>query len=57
MFCLQESLGDKMTLEELYWWRVQRLFTMYNSITDDLVYKAMWKRKLTELMQRKDVYE
>ena len=43
MFCLQESLGDKMTLEELYWWRVQRLFTMYNSITDDLVIKLCGK--------------
>ena len=35
-----------MTLEDLYWWRVQRLFTMYNSITDDLVYKAMLESKL-----------
>ena len=52
MFCLQESLGDKMTLEELYWWRVQRLFTMYNSIDNDLVYKAMWERKLKELLLR-----
>ena len=43
-----------MTLEELYWWRVQRLFTMYNSITDDLVYKAMWERKLTELMRKRE---
>jgi len=25
---------------------------MYNSITDDLVYKAMWERKLKELMER-----
>ena len=41
-----------MTLEDLYWWRVQRLFTMYNSITNDEVYKAMWERKLKELMER-----
>ena len=41
-----------MTLEELYWWRVEKLFTMYNSITNDLVYKAMWERKLKELMER-----
>ena len=25
---------------------------MYSSITDDLVYKAMWERKLKELMER-----
>ena len=42
---------SKMTLEELYWWRVQRLWTIYNSITDDLAYKAMWERKLKELME------
>ena len=41
-----------MTLEDLYWWRVQRLWTIYNSITDDLAYKAMWERKLKELMER-----
>jgi len=41
-----------MTLEDLYWWRVQRLWTIYNSITDDEVYKAMWERKLKELMER-----
>jgi len=43
---------NKMTLEELYWWRVQRLWTIYNSITNDEVYKAMWERKLKELMER-----
>ena len=43
---------NKMTLEELYWWRVQRLWNIYNSITDDEVYKAMWERKLKELMER-----
>ena len=37
-----------MTNEDLYWWRVQRLWTMYSNITDDLVYKAMWERKLKE---------
>ena len=31
-----------MTLEDLYWWRVQRLWTMYKKTTDDLVYQAMW---------------
>ena len=41
-----------MTNEDLYWWRVQRLWTMYSNITDDLVYKAMWERKLKELMER-----
>ena len=41
-----------MTLEELYWWRVQRLWTIYNSITNDEVYKAMWEKKLKELMER-----
>jgi hypothetical protein len=25
---------------------------MYSSITDDLVYKAMWERKLKELLLR-----
>jgi hypothetical protein len=43
--------------EELFDRRVENLLKIYHSITDDLVYKAMWKRKLTELMQRKDVYE
>ena len=42
----------KMTLEDLYWWRVQRLWNIYNSITDDEVYKAMWERKLKELLMR-----
>ena len=32
--------------EELYWHRVSNLWIIYHSITDDLVYKAMWKRKL-----------
>ena len=41
-----------MTNEDLYWWRVQRLWTIYNSIKDDEVYKAMWERKLKELMER-----
>ena len=43
--------------EELFYRRVENLLKIYHSIRDDLVYKAMWKRKLTELMQRKDVYE
>ena len=41
-----------MTNEDLYWLRVQRLWTMYNKITEDLVYKAMWEKKLKELMER-----
>ena len=41
-----------MTLEDLYWWRVQSLWTIYNSITNDEDYKAMWERKLKELMER-----
>ena len=36
----------------LYWHRVKNLWKIYQSITDDLVYKAMWERKLKELMQR-----
>ena len=43
--------------EELFDRRVENLLKIYHSITDDLVYKAMWKRKLEELMERKDVYE
>jgi len=39
-------------VEDLYWWRVKNLWKIYQSITDDLVYKAMWERKLKELMQR-----
>ena len=38
--------------EELFWRRVFNLWTIYHSITDDLVYKAMWERKLKELMQK-----
>ena len=38
--------------EELFWQRVTNLWTIYHSITDDLVYKAMWERKLKELMQK-----
>ena len=38
--------------EKLFWRRVFNLWTIYHSITDDLVYKAMWKRKLEELMQK-----
>ena len=41
-----------MTLEDLYWHRVKNLWDIYNRITDDLVYKAMWERKLKELMER-----
>ena len=41
-----------MTNEDLYWWRVQRLWNIYNSITSDEVYKAMWERKLKELLLR-----
>ena len=38
--------------ENLYWHRVKNLWKIYQSITDDLVYKAMWERKLKELMER-----
>ena len=41
-----------MTNEDLYWHRVKNLWKIYQSITDDLVYKAMWERKLKELMER-----
>ena len=40
------------TTEDLYWHRVKNLWKIYQSITDDLVYKAMWERKLKELMQK-----
>jgi len=38
--------------EELFWQRVTNLWTIYHSITDDLVYKAMWEDKLKELMKK-----
>ena len=41
-----------MTNEDLYWWRVQKLWTINNNITNDEVYKAMWERKLKELLLR-----
>ena len=40
-----------MTLEDLYWRRVENLWNIYNRITDDEVYKAMWEKKLKELME------
>ena len=33
-----------MTLEDLYWRRVENLWNIYNRITDDEVYKAMWEK-------------
>jgi len=41
-----------MTLEDLYWHRIFNLWKMYHSVTNDLVYKAMWEKKLKELMER-----
>ena len=38
--------------EELFWKRVSYLWKIMNSITDDLVYKAMWEDKLKELMKK-----
>ena len=38
--------------EELFWRRVSNLWKIYTSITDDLVYRAMWEKKLKELMQK-----
>ena len=38
--------------EKLFWRRVANLWKIMNSITDDLVYKAMWEDKLKELMQK-----
>ena len=38
--------------EELFWQRVSNLWRIMNSITDDLVYKAMWEEKLKELMKK-----
>ena len=43
--------------EKLFWHRVTNLHNIINEIQDDMVYRAMWERKLKELMQRKDVYE
>ena len=40
--------------EELFNRRFENLLKIYHSITDDLVYKAMWKRKLTELMRKRE---
>jgi len=48
--------GGEMT-EELFWRRAKNLHNIINAIQDDMVYRAMWERKLKELMQRKDVYE
>jgi hypothetical protein len=45
---------NSKSVEELYWHRVSNLWIIYHSITDDLVYKAMWKRKLTELMRKRE---
>ena len=41
-----------MTLEDLYWRRVENLWNIYNRITVDEVYKAMWEKKLKQLMER-----
>jgi len=38
--------------EELFWKRVSNLWRIYTSITDDLVYRAMWEKKLKELMEK-----
>jgi len=38
--------------EELFWKRAINLWRIMNSITDDLVYKAMWEEKLKELMKK-----
>ena len=38
--------------EELFWKRAKNLWRIMNSITDDLVYKAMWEDKLKELMKK-----
>ena len=43
--------------EKLFWRRVDNLLNIIDAIQDDIVYRAMWERKLKELMQRKDVYE
>ena len=38
--------------EELFWKRATNLWRIMNSITDDLVYRAMWEEKLKELMKK-----
>ena len=43
--------------EKLFWQRVDNLLNIIDAIQDDIVYRAMWKNKLKELMHRKDVYE
>ena len=38
--------------EKLFWKRATNLWKIMNSITDDLVYRAMWEEKLKELMKK-----
>ena len=48
---VDKQKGLKMN-EELFWKRATNLWRIMNSITDDLVYKAMWEEKLKELMKK-----
>ena len=50
--CKSLFFRKEIMTEELFWQRVSNLWKIMNSITDDLVYKAMWERKLKELMQK-----
>ena len=52
-----QNYRKEIMTEELFWRRVDNLLDIINAIQDDMVYRAMWERKLKELMQRKDVYE
>ncbi len=42
--------GDIMTVIELFWWRVNNLEKQIEK-TSDIVWKAMWRQKLVELMK------
>jgi hypothetical protein len=46
-----------MTLEDLYWHRVENLIEIISRISDDIVYRNIWVDKLLELLQERKKYE
>ena len=42
---------SKMSVIELFWWRVDQLEKQIEK-TSDVLWKAMWKDKLIELMKK-----
>ena len=42
---------SKMSVIELFWWRVDQLEKQIEKTTD-ILWKAMWKDKLIELMKK-----